>query len=61
MGSLFSSSRYGGERPTEHSPINQIYNVNFGYAPVGPVGSIASVPKRQLHGGEPYHFPRERY
>jgi hypothetical protein len=49
MGSLFSSLYNQKEGSENDGPINQAYNVEFGYAPVGPVGSIASVPKRNLH------------
>ena len=46
MGSLFSALYNQKHGPENHSPINQTYNVQFGHAPIGPVGSIASIPKK---------------
>jgi hypothetical protein len=60
MGSLIGSSRYQ-ETNLNNSPINQMYNMEFGYAPVGPVGSIASVPKRNLYQTGPSHRHRRHY
>ncbi len=61
MGSLFSLSRNRQEKPENRQAINQIYNMEFGYAPVGPVGSVASVPKRQLYSNGTSHRRRRRY
>ena len=61
MGSLFSSSD-PQEQPEQRQAINQIYNVQFGSAPIGPVGSIASTPKRYLYNpGRSHHHRRQRY
>jgi hypothetical protein len=61
MGSLFSSSSYQQEISGNRSPINQMYNVEFGYAPIGPVGTIVSIPKRHLHNTGSSHRHRRRY
>lgn len=61
MGSLFSSSRRQRQSFDKPSPINQMYNVEPGYAPVGPVGTIASVPKRRLYNQGLSHRHRRRY
>jgi hypothetical protein len=61
MGSIFSSSHYRQGLHSNNSPINQMYNVEFGYAPVGPIGTIASVPKRRLYNSVAHHHHRRRY
>lgn len=61
MGSLLSSSRYRQQTLENQSPINQMYNAEFGYAPVGPVGSIASTPKRNLYNHSAPRRHRRRY
>ena len=61
MGSVFGSSRSRRETPQYRQAINQVYNAEFGYAPVGPVGTIASVPKRQLYNNGPPHRHRRRH
>jgi len=60
MGSVFGSSRQRREIPENRQAINQIYNAEFGYAPVGPIGTIASVPKRQLYTHVPHHRHKRR-
>ena len=58
MGSKLSlSSRQGPER---QQGINQEYNVEFGYAPIGPVGPVASVPKRHMYNNVSVHRHRRR-
>jgi hypothetical protein len=59
MGSRLSSARHTNEHVNRQA-INQIYNVEYGYAPVGPIGPIASVPKRRLHHVQPTHHRRKR-
>ena len=59
MGSLFSSSNRQ-EGPERRPAINQIYNAEFGYAPVGPVGPVASVPKRNMYNNGTSHRQRRR-
>jgi len=61
MGSLFSSSQYRQATLENRLPINQMYNVEFGYAPVGPVGTIASTPKRYLYNNGYSNRRRRRY
>ena len=61
MGSLFSSPHYRQEIPANHPLINQVYNVQFGYAPVGPIGSVASVPKRNMYNSAVSYGHRRRY
>jgi len=61
MGSLFSSSYYHQEISQIGSPINQRYNREFGYAPIGPVGTMASIPKRHLYNTGSSHRHRRRY
>ncbi len=61
MGSLFSSPRYQQPIPENNQLINQVYNVQFGYAPIGPMGSVASVPKRNLYNSGSVHRHRRRY
>jgi hypothetical protein len=61
MGSLFSSSYYQQETSGNRSPINQMYSHEFGYAPIGPVGTMASIPKRHLYNSGSFHHPRRRY
>jgi hypothetical protein len=62
MGSLFSLS-HRQEGPESRQAINQIYNAEFGYAPVGPVGPVASVPKRYMYnnGTSNRHRRRRRH
>jgi hypothetical protein len=58
MGSLFSALYNQKHGPENHSPINQAYNVQFGHAPIGPVGSIASIPKKHVHKTTTIHRHR---
>lgn len=60
MGSLFSLSNRQ-EGPQHRQAINQMYNAEFGYAPVGPIGSVASVPKRYLYNNGVPHRRRRQY
>ncbi len=60
MGSLFSSSSHHRQYELTQPAINQVYNVEFGYAPVGPPGPVASVPKRNLYNMAPPHRHRRR-
>ncbi|UJR20980.1 hypothetical protein I4U23_024086 [Adineta vaga] len=60
MGSLFSSSHNQQNSPGNNPLIHQAYNVEFGYAPVGPVGPVASVPKRNMYGHQSSHHRRHR-
>ena len=57
MGTLFSSS-YRREEPERRAAINQIYNVEYGSAPIGPIGSIASTPKRYMYNNNNTGFSR---
>jgi hypothetical protein len=59
MGSLLSLSHRQG--PQRRQAINQVYNAEFGYAPVGPIGTVASVPKRYLYNNGTSHRHRRRY
>ncbi|CAF0942958.1 unnamed protein product [Rotaria sordida] len=43
------SQVYEQEIFTNLSSLNQVYYLEFGYAPVDPVGSLPSVPKAHLH------------
>ena len=61
MGSLFSSSRRQQESPQNRQAIYQVYNAEFGYAPVGPIGTVASVPKRNMYNNGPSHRHRRRH
>lgn len=57
MGALLSSS-YRQEQSERQPGINQIYNVEYGSAPIGPVGTIASTPKRYLYNSGLAHRHR---
>ncbi len=58
MGSRLSLSNRQG--PDHRQVINQDYNVEFGYAPVGPIGPVASVPKRNMYNIGPVNRYRRR-
>ncbi|CAF4388455.1 unnamed protein product, partial [Adineta steineri] len=50
MGSLLSSSRNQQSGLENQNPyINQEYDVEFGNAPIGPLGPIRSVPKNNMY------------
>ena len=59
MGSLLSSSNRH-EVPERRQGINQIYNAEFGYAPIGPIGTLPSVPKNNINARH-RHRRRRRY
>ncbi|CAF3816195.1 unnamed protein product [Rotaria magnacalcarata] len=61
MGSLFSLKHDQPEFFEDFQPINQYYNVEFGYAPVSPIGPVYSVPKRNLYASGPSHRHLQRY
>ncbi len=61
MGSLFSSKRYRKEVLETNQPIKQAYNLQYGFAPIGPKGPMPSVPKLSAHAHELPHSHRRRH
>ncbi|CAF0898370.1 unnamed protein product [Rotaria sordida] len=55
-----NSQVYEQEIFTNLSSLNQVYYLEFGYAPVDPVGSLPSVPKAHLHLSRSSHHRHQK-